>query len=59
MDLKYNADGTVNLFDGYNFMPYFKGEAKTGPREEILYFGKGEVTSGSNHVGFRCAKSMN
>ena len=27
--------------DGYNFLPYFKGEAKTGPREEILYFGQG------------------
>jgi arylsulfatase A-like enzyme len=27
--------------DGYNFMPYFKGEAKKGPREEILYFGQG------------------
>jgi len=27
--------------DGYNFLPYFKGEAKKGPREEILYFGQG------------------
>ena len=27
--------------DGYNFMPYFKGEVKKGPREEILYFGQG------------------
>jgi len=24
--------------DGYNFMPYFKGEAKKGPRGEIMYF---------------------
>jgi arylsulfatase len=27
--------------DGYNFLPYFKGEAKKAPREEILYFGQG------------------
>jgi arylsulfatase len=27
--------------DGYNFMPFFKGEAKKPPREEILYFGQG------------------
>jgi arylsulfatase A-like enzyme len=27
--------------DGYNFMPYLKGEAKKGPREEIFYFGQG------------------
>lgn len=25
--------------DGYNFLPYFKGEATKGPREEIYYFG--------------------
>ncbi len=27
--------------DGYNFLPYFKGEAKTGPREEMYYFDQG------------------
>ena len=27
--------------DGYNFMPYFKGDVKDSPREEILYFGQG------------------
>jgi len=27
--------------DGYNFLPYFKGEEKKGPREEIFYFGQG------------------
>jgi arylsulfatase len=27
--------------DGYNFLPYFKGEAKKAPREEIFYFGQG------------------
>ncbi|HEY7715787.1 MAG TPA: arylsulfatase [Candidatus Binatia bacterium] len=27
--------------DGYNFMPYFKGETKKGPREEIYYFSQG------------------
>jgi arylsulfatase A-like enzyme len=36
----YQANGRtfrVHL-DGYNFLPYFKGEIKKGPREEILYF---------------------
>ncbi|MBM7061859.1 arylsulfatase [Pseudomonas sp. UL073] len=27
--------------DGYNFMPFFKGEAKDSPREEYFYFGMG------------------
>jgi arylsulfatase len=27
--------------DGYNFLPYFKGETKKAPREEIFYFGQG------------------
>ena len=27
--------------DGYNFMPYFKGEVDEGPREEIIYFSQG------------------
>ena len=39
----YEANGKtfkVHL-DGYNFLPYFKGETKKGPREEIFYFGQG------------------
>ncbi|MEA2114718.1 MAG: arylsulfatase [Thermodesulfobacteriota bacterium] len=39
----HNANGKkwkVHL-DGYNFLPYFKGEVSDGPREEILYFGQG------------------
>jgi hypothetical protein len=28
---------TVHL-DGYNFLPFFKGETKKGPRREIFYF---------------------
>ena len=39
----YQANGKtfkVQL-DGYNFLPYFKGETKKAPREEILYFGQG------------------
>jgi arylsulfatase len=39
----YTANGKnwkVHL-DGYNFLPYLKGEAKKGPREEIFYFGQG------------------
>ncbi len=27
-----------NHLDGYNFMPYFKGDAATGPRHEFFYF---------------------
>jgi len=27
--------------DGYNFLPYFKGEAKQGPRDTIYYFDQG------------------
>lgn len=27
--------------DGYNFVPFLKGEAKKGPRTQILYFGQG------------------
>ena len=39
----YQANGKswkVHL-DGYNFLPYFKGETQEGPRKEILYFGQG------------------
>ena len=27
--------------DGYNFLPYFKGDAKQGPRDHIYYFDQG------------------
>ncbi|QDT61147.1 Arylsulfatase precursor [Stieleria bergensis] len=27
--------------DGYNFLPFFKGEVKESPRKEIYYFGQG------------------
>jgi arylsulfatase len=39
----YQANGKnfKVYLDGYNFLPYFKGEAKKAPREEILYFGQG------------------
>ena len=39
----YRANGKawkVHL-DGYNFMPYFKGEVDEGPRNQIFYFGQG------------------
>src|SRR5262249_14344928 len=32
--------------DGYNFLPYFKGETKKGPREEVFYFGQGGELNG-------------
>jgi arylsulfatase A-like enzyme len=28
-----------NHLDGYNFMPFFKGEVASGPRHEFFYFG--------------------
>jgi arylsulfatase len=39
----YSANGrTFKIHaDGYNLLPYFKGEAKKSPREEYLYFGQG------------------
>ena len=39
----YRANGKsfkVHL-DGYNFLPYFKGDTKKGPRDTIYYFGQG------------------
>ena len=39
----YQAGGKtwrVHL-DGHDFLPYFKGEAMKGPREEIFYFSQG------------------
>ena len=38
---------TYNVhLDGYNFLPYFKGETKKGPREEIFYFSDdGDLTA--------------
>ncbi len=39
----YQANGKtfkVHL-DGYNYLPFFKGEAKKPPREEYYYFGQG------------------
>ncbi len=39
----YTAHGKkwrVHL-DGYNFLPFFMGKEKQGPREEIFYFGQG------------------
>jgi arylsulfatase A-like enzyme len=44
----YRANGKewqVHL-DGYNFLPYFKGEVDQGPRESVLYFGQnGELNA--------------
>src|SRR5262245_29667215 len=44
----YQANGkTFKVHaDGYNFLPYFKGEVKKGHREEIYYFGQcGELNA--------------
>ena len=38
-------DYNVHL-DGYNFLPYFKGEVENGPRNEIFYFSDdGDLTA--------------
>ena len=39
----YEANGkTFKIHaDGYNFLPFFKGEVKKSPRETIYYFGQG------------------
>jgi hypothetical protein len=39
----YKANGkTFRIHpDGFNFLPYFKGEVQKGPREQIMYFGQG------------------
>ena len=39
----YQANGrTFKIHpDGFNFLPFFKGDTKKGPREQILYFGQG------------------
>ena len=39
----YKANGkTFKVYaDGYNFLPYFKGEVQKAPREEVIYFGQG------------------
>jgi arylsulfatase len=36
----HDKDFKVHL-DGYNFLPFFKGEVKRSPREEYFYFGQG------------------
>jgi arylsulfatase len=44
----YRANGKTWRIhpDGYNFMPYFKGETAKGPREEIYYFSQnGELNA--------------
>ena len=39
LDGKVVGDKTFKVhLDGYNFLPYFKGETNTGPRREFFYF---------------------
>jgi arylsulfatase len=37
----FRYNDIISHADGYNFLPYFKGEAQKGPREEIYYFSQG------------------
>jgi arylsulfatase len=44
MKTGFNAAGGKTFkvhLDGYNFLPYFKGEEKQGPRDAIYYFDQG------------------
>ncbi|SFN43056.1 arylsulfatase [Variovorax sp. OV329] len=36
--IKVGSKSFKNHLDGYNFMPYFKGEVDKGPRHEMFYF---------------------
>ena len=37
----FGKGNTKVHLDGYNFLPYFKGETKEGPRKEFFYFSDG------------------
>jgi len=37
----FGNDNTKVHLDGYNFLPYFKGEVDEGPRKEFFYFSDG------------------
>ncbi|MDJ0957169.1 MAG: arylsulfatase [Arenicellales bacterium] len=37
----FGEGNTKVHLDGYNFMPYFKGEVEKGPRKEFFYFSDG------------------
>lgn len=37
----FGRDNTKVHLDGYNFLPYFKGETEEGPRKEFFYFSDG------------------
>ena len=39
--------------DGYNFLPFLKGDVRKGPREEIYYFGRASSTPSAGTTG-RC-----
>ncbi|HEY4367494.1 MAG TPA: arylsulfatase [Steroidobacteraceae bacterium] len=39
--------------DGYNFMPYFQGKEKTGPRNAILYFDQGGNLNAMRHQDWK------
>jgi arylsulfatase len=39
--LKANGKEFKVHLDGYNFLPYFQGKQKKGPREEYFFFGQG------------------
>ncbi|MFT7596261.1 MAG: arylsulfatase A-like enzyme [Paracoccaceae bacterium] len=38
---QFGEDNTKVHLDGYDFMPYFRGETEEGPRKEFFYFSDG------------------
>jgi arylsulfatase len=55
MKAGYTANGKewkVHL-DGYNFLPYFKGEVDKGPRDSYLYFGMDGTLNAVRYVDFK------
>lgn len=47
-----HKDWKVHL-DGYNFMPYFKGQTSKGPRESYLYFGMDSYLNAVRYGDFK------
>ncbi|HEY4212508.1 MAG TPA: arylsulfatase [Steroidobacteraceae bacterium] len=45
--------------DGYNFMPFFQGKEKTGPRESIYYFDQGGNLNALRFLDWKVSFAIN
>jgi arylsulfatase len=45
--------------DGYNFLPYFEGKAKQGPRQEIYYFDQGGNLNAIRYADWKVSFAIN